>query len=330
MFEKMRYFLILLLIAPFCAVFAASSGSLTAEDAGQIVFRKQDAGVFVFRKNSGKKWLCEPFRENGSEVLSPGECILTEFHEDTLSPEAVAFCFAYFSGRARDRGFSAAYRTMAQRLNAPATAHILQFETALRKDEESIADEIRTFRKKQPNPIQNTAPVPESSLVDALLVLLETGSSVSVITEILDKEQNFFVAFCLWDRYLQTVSRRFSGLTADEQRVLNKEISKTGNEILAKYQQHCGTLLKRNTDFKKLCPRKYGPWGYAPPRDFREMRKRIDSCFLAWRKMQSCSAFSEFPDWGSAALEVMQMIRSPELEQKFDTAYRNYQKLLND
>ena len=155
------------------------------------------------------------------------------------------------------------------------------------------------------------------------------GSEITVITEILDKEQNFFVAFCLWDRYLQAMSRCFSGLAADEQRELNKEISKTGNEILTKYQQHCGSLLKRNADFKKLCPRKYGPWGYAPPRDFREMRKRIDSCFLAWRKMQSCSAFSEFPDWDSAALEVMQMVRSSELEQKFDTAYRNYQKLLN-
>ena len=75
-----------------------------------------------------------------------------------------------------------------------------------------------------------------------------------------------------------------------------------------------------------MCPDRHGRWEFAPPPDMKTMRRFATSCYRAWRKTLTLSPHSEFPDWGNAMLEVLQMIQYPELEKKFDDAYFEYQK----
>ncbi len=311
--------------------YAAEPDALSDDDTGQIIFRNKDAEVFVFRKKLPKgSWHCTPFKNDGSISLMPENCTVSEFHEDTLTPEAVALSLIYFSGKTtpRNKLIAAACRNMTEKINAPATSALLSFDAALEKDLKDITTELQIVREKQAvtdaNEKSQTDP-----LVDTVLIQLETSGAFAAINDFLDKDRNFFAAYCLLEKYRNTLNRKIR-LSAGQMREINKQIDKTEEDILAKFRQHSTANRKRCSDFKKVCPRKYGPWEYAPPRNGRELKKRIESCFNAWLKLQRCSAFSEFPDWGNAALEVMQMIPTPELEQKFDNAYRNYLKHLNN
>ena len=328
----------LLLFGVCCMGSAAAPDDLSDDDAGQLLFRKRDGEIFVFRKKTPKNlWSCSVFRNNGSAELDPEYCVLLEFHEDSVPPEAVAFLYAYCSGRqsAGIRPYANAFRNLAERINAMPTANVLMFESSLEKDMKNLAAEIKEFRENEAREKQsrqisaNNTQNAVVSLTDSLLVQLETSAAIAMVNDICSKEQNFFIAYCLWERFYDLFNRRFTSLSAGELRSLNEELNKTGEAILTGFQQYSASQRKRCTDFKNICPRKYGPWDYVPPRNRGEMHKRIDSCFRAWRKLQSCSAFSEFPDWGNAALEVMQMVHSPEVEQKFDAAFRNYQKNMN-
>ena len=307
------------------SILATEADQLGNEDAGQLVFRKKDAQVFVFRKKlKSQKWQCSPFRQNGRLSLHPYECIVSDFHEDDLSPENVVIQMIYY-GIKSDRNSrikAIACRKIAERINAPATSAILNFEGILAKDIQAFDDAIKDFRARGGDD--------DSTLADALLVIVETGGSITEINNFADKEQNFFLAFSLWKLYGDWIRMKVSRLNTTTKRLLEREMEKSSSKIIDLYRQQVLAQKKRTEDFSKLCPDQHGPWEYAPPKNPREMQKRLNSCFQAWLKLQSSSPFSEFPEWGSAALEVMQMIRSSELEQKFDTALRNYQKHSKD
>jgi hypothetical protein len=311
--------------------YAAEPDALSDDDAGQIIFRNIDAEVFVFRKKLPRNlWYCTPFKDNGSVSLAPESCTVSEFHEDTLTPEDLALSLVYFSGKntPRHKLIAIACKNMAEKINAPKTSALLTFNATLEKDLKNIANEIQAVRKKQAF-ADEAEESKTDPFVDAVLIQLETSGALAIISDFLDKDRNFFAAYCLWEKYRNAFNRNIR-LSGGQMREVNKQIDKTAEDILAKFRQHSTANRKRCNDFKKACPRKYGPWEYVPPRNEREMKKRVESCFNAWLKLQRCSAFSEFPDWGNAALEVMQMIPTPELEQKFDNAYRNYLKHLNN
>ena len=307
------------------SLLASDSDQLSNEDAGQLVFRKKDGQVFVFRKKlKSQKWQCTPFRQNGNYSLQPYECIVSDFHEDTLSPENVVIQMVYFGIKPdrNSRTRAIACRTIAERLNAPVTSMLLNFEATLAKDIQAFDDEIKKFRSR--------GSADNDALADALLAIVETGGTTTEINNIADKEQNFFLAFSLWKLYGDWIKMKTSRLNTTTKRQLDREMEKSSSKIIDLYRQQVLAQKKRVEDFSKLCPDQHGLWEYSPPKNSREMMKRLNSCFQAWIKIQSSSPFSEFPEWGCAALEVMQMIRSSELEQKFDTALRNYQKHSKD
>ena len=124
---------------------------------------------------------------------------------------------------------------------------------------------------------------------------------------------------------------RKSGISEELKKELREEIDQIGEEIREKYIQNRNYNQNREKSFKTVFPNRHGQWEYAPPSDLKDMdRSFVPSCYAAWRKTQTLSPRSEFPEWGNAMLEVLQMIRNPDWEKLFDTALSEYQKYNNN
>ena len=138
------------------------------------------------------------------------------------------------------------------------------------------------------------------------------------------------VAFCMYLKYRTVILqlRRLVSLP-EIQKDLAEDIHKLGEDVREKYLQGRARNQNRENSFRSVCRGTHGPWEWAPPTDLNAMFKFVNSCYRAWQKTHSLSPYSEFPEWGNAMLEVLQMIQSPALEQKFDTAWAEYQKYNN-
>lgn len=343
----------LLLICPFfCS--GANFDELTDEDAGQLLFNTRSGTVLVFKKrvDRGDKpgyWACTAFRGNRVFNIYPGECSLLNYTEQTLTPEAVAIEYAYWS--CKRRFIANAYRQLAEKINAPASNKIIFFNTELasylktfrseideykssvRKAarEQSKSNQTRTVSVFQSCPVGNSNSSASSFTstvsvgVDLLKSSLQNAVVVKSFQDIADADKNFFVAFCMYLRYKYEVSQLFYSLSRSVRGELEPELLQSGEDIRVKFVQERNYNQAREKAFKNLCG-KHGRWEFAPPADLKVMETFLDSCYLAWQKIQTLSPESEFPEWGNAALEVMQMMRMTALEQKYDNAYNGYEK----
>ena len=336
----------------FCSLlcFAENFQALSDEDAGQLLYHFQTDTVYVFRRCVGetRRWECAPFRGNGSRVLDPVQCRLLDYAEAELTPEAAAVELAYWTSR-KNRFRTECYRQIAEKMNAPATADLLAFYRKLEDHGDDVRREtakylagVNTARKREKSPADargkkrggssDDSPQDDSSALD----MLEAGLTAAVAAdEVVDafkkfvgegEKKNFLLAFCMYLSYRDETLRAVSGAPADFRKKLETAISRQGEEIRQKYQQERAGNQNREKIFKRICPGVHGRWEFAPPADIAAMRKFADSCYAAWRKIRTLSPYSEFPEWGSAMLEVMQMIRYPELERRFDAACAEYRK----
>jgi hypothetical protein len=254
------------------------------------------------------------------------------------------------------RKLSDGYRKLAEKMNVPVTNLILAFYKDLEKYNNSIKRDISQYRaakaqsaerqKKQRTFSQNSCPYsPQNSSQGSnsgtLDMLLEKGlkdslknaNAIRVIQNLADNQKNYFLAFCLYSKYrdISEAAIRKAGISDELKNELDEEIRQIGEEIREKYVQNRNYNQNREKSFKTVLPDRHGQWEYAPPSDLKDMdRSFVPSCYAAWRKTQTLSPRSEFPEWGNAMLEVLQMVRNPDWEKLFDTALSEYQKYNNN
>lgn len=161
---------------------------------------------------------------------------------------------------------------------------------------------------------------------------LKNANAIRVIQNLAKNQKNYYLAFCLYSKYwdISAAAIRHSGISDDLKNELLEEIKQIGEEIREKYVQDRNYNQNREKSFKTVFPKKHGQWDYAPPSTLADMNRSVLSCYTAWRKTQTLSPRSEFPEWGNAMLEVLQMIRNPDWEKLFDTSLSEYQKYNNN
>lgn len=339
---------------------------LTDEDAGLLLYSTYKdgqtikSGVLVFRKvireNNGSCLLeCTPFHGDGSiHQVKPCDCLNLKYTESELTPETVAMELAYWNSRSgrEAKRLSGGYLKLAERMNVPVTNLVISFYKDLDKYGESVKRDIAQYHaakagkkeqtKKQPPSSRNRCPFSmhnpsPGSDSDTLAMVLEKGlkytlkntNAIRVIQNLSDNQKNYFLAFCLYSRYwdISKTAIRRSGISHELKKELIDEILQVGEEIREKYVRNRNYNQNREKSFKTVLPDRHGKWEYAPPSNLQEMdRSFIQSCYAAWRKTLTLSPHTEFPEWGNAMLEVLQMIRNPAWENQFDTAFSEYQK----
>ena len=324
---------------------------------------KRDIVVFqkVICKNDGTNLLeCTPYHGNGSICyVKPkfGVCIKLNYLESELTPEIVAMELAYWNIRSgiEAGNFSDGYRKLAEKMNTPVTNLVLSFYKDLEKYNNALKLDIAQYHaaKAKLNDTsdkhavfsqrscsyspQNSSKNNKSGTLDMLFEKglkdsLKNANAVRVIQNLANNQKNYFLAFCLFSKYwaISAAAISHSGISDELKNELNEEIKQIGEEIREKYVQHRNYNQNREKSFKTVFPKKHGQWEYAPPSDLKDMNSFVPSCYTAWRKTQTLSPRSEFPEWGNAMLEVLQMIRNPDWEKLFDTALSEYQKYNNN
>lgn len=171
--------------------------------------------------------------------------------------------------------------------------------------------------------------VKKELLQDELQLFLESNPCSQAIRNIASNDENYFIAFSLYLNYEKILKREIGEMDREFVKDISLEIDSLGRTLLTKYQQQRSKNKKRENDFRKLCPDIHGAWEYASARNMNEVRKTLRSFFAAYNKLRNYSSHTEFPKWANAALEVMQMMDSPALERKFDSAFQIYRKRVN-
>ena len=177
----------------------------------------------------------------------------------------------------------------------------------------------------------NTPNTAAALLEDGLLDSMKSAVAVKRIEDEWKKtDKNFFLAFCMYYKY-RSVILQLQRLVPNQeiQKELAEDIRKLGEDIRKEYVNGRNRNQNRENSFRSVCRGTHGPWEWAPPADLKEMFQFVNSCYHAWQKTHSLSPYSEFPEWGNAMLEVLQMVQSSDSEQKFDTACAEYQKYNN-
>lgn len=336
--------------------------AVSDDDAGRLLYWSGSGrnAILVFQKrvadtNALPKWQCNFFRDNGSISVYPNNCHLLNYTEAELTPEIVAMELAYWTCANANGIHAHSYWLIAAKMNSPVTNKLLFFYNDLNEHYRSALraiDKYKTavraekankqkqstpvFRQTCPKSTSNTSNSSnaQSSVADLLEESLEDSlkSTVAVkrIQDECDTENNYFLAFCMYLKYRTVILqlRRLVSLP-EIQKDLAEDIHKLGEDVREKYLQGRARNQNRENSFRSVCRGTHGPWEWAPPTDLNAMLKFVNSCYRAWQKTHSLSPYSEFPEWGNAMLEVLQMIQSPALEQKFDTAWAEYQKYNN-
>lgn len=339
MLSILRNFLLCIigLAAAFCCRGEAFT-DLEDGDAGQLVYCKRDASVYVFKKRTGKFWEGVLFKGNAGGMLAPGGCILLDFSEKTLTPEAVAVNLIYWTGCIGGNDEAEAYRFLARRCNAPVTNSLIAYYGALgklRRQLDSLRRELlrgqaRKGLAKTRSPARKiTADTEDDTAEEKFMLLLEKNPCRTAIETLIRKNHDIFSGAVLFLEYRAAVLSSCTRLDATLREQIRKELAGTERELLRLFDRQRSNGKKRENDFRKLCPDRHGPWEYASPGDLADMRRRADSCFRAFRTVWQSSKESEFPAWGNAMLEVLQMVGLPELEKQFDEACSAYRKRLN-
>ena len=330
---------LLLHIIVFAAAFCCRGGAFTAledEDAGQLVYRRRDSSVYVFKKRTGKLWEGVLFRGSARRLLAPEGCLLLDFTEKTLTPEAIAFSLVYWTGCTDGYDEREAFRFLAQRCNAPATDSLISYYGALKKLQlqldsarrEALQAKARSSLSKTRRAVRGEDADDDLS-EDKFLLLVEKNPCRTAIEALVRKNSDVFSGTVLFLGYRALVLRMSSRLDGALREQIRKQLGRTEEELLRSFERQRANGRKRENDFRKLCPDRHGRWEYASPGDLQGMRERADSCFRAFRTVWQSSPESEFPAWGNAMLEVLQMVGSPELEKQFDEACGAYRKRMN-
>ena len=244
---------------------------------------------------------------------------------------------------------ASSYHLIAAKINSPLTNKLLFFYNELNEhlrsapraiSEYRIALQTKTMKQEQqscpanrsscPRNSSNTQSAVASLLEDTLVDSLKRENAVKRIQDVCTTENNSFLAFCMYLRYRQVILRLQRTVPSRKiQKELLEHLDQLGTEIREKYLQGRTRNQNRENNFRNVCRNMHGRWEWAPPTNLSDMKPFVDGCYKAWQKTNSLSAYSEFPEWGNAMLEVLQMIQSPALENKFDTACAEYQKYNN-
>lgn len=343
--------------------FCANYTDLTDRDEGALLVNRRTYKVYVFKKSTGNGfWQCTLFRENHVENLAPKDCLLLDTDEYSITPEEVAINYVYYSNRATwNRPKCAAYKNIARKMNSSAIMQVLTFEMELKKlagklDEKVImaaniersakmlewADRVNnaarnvktsknSFNKCPTGKVGNSADKESNEaklelLVEDIGFILEKNECAKLIRGTADVDGNYFTACSMYMKYYEMLRKTLAPLGEEARKEFTLEALALGKELLKKYQQQRDKNKKRESDFKNLCPDVHGAWEYASALSMREMQRSMKSFFTCYQNLKVYSFHTEFPKWGNCALEVMQMIESPELEKKFDAALKAYQK----
>lgn len=326
---KKNFFWILLLLLPFLCM-GAKFNALIDDDKGHLLYDSSLETVWVYQKSvEGKKWACIPFRGNKVvKNVTPGDCILLNCYEDDLDPDVIVLQLAYWVNR-NSRHWHG-YYLIAKKMNSEKTNRVRSFFAELSNYCRSLRSMVNTLQSTGSQVTQSSCA--SSGTVGQLLQgtfnnMLQGCGAVKHVRDAI-KDKNFFLAFCLyriiWVRALSTIPSYSYSLQLRNS--LRNELLVLGEEVRREFLQARGDNQNRELTFKKNCGNKHGGWEYAAPINLSEMWKKTQSCYDAFRKTQSLSPYSEYPDWGSAMLEVLQMIKNQKWEQQFDKASSEYQK----
>lgn len=335
---KKNFFWILLFFTPLLCS-GAKYDALIDDDKGQLLYDTSLETVWVYQKSvaANKRWACTPFR--GSTVLNvvPGNCIVLGYNESDLQPDLITMELAYWANK--DLKLWHAYFLITKKMNSEQTNKVRTFFADLNTFCKSIKDlkgssssQGFSSSRSSGNRSNNRSPQGSSNTIASLL----QGSAKSLIgnsevvkhIEDASDDGNFFLAFCLYRvlviRTLRTVSNLRLG--SDLYKEFREELMPMGEELRQDFLKTRGNNQNREMIFKKMCSNKHGSWQYASPASLSDMWTRTQNCYAAICKIKSLSPYSEFPDWGNAMLEVLQMIKNPRWEQQFDRASSEYQK----
>ena len=363
---KRVFFVFLWLIIPFLQL-SAGNERLTDDDAGQLLYSNySDNGIMkggvlvlqkVIRKKNGSYQLeCTPFRGNGSICyIKPEDCTKLDYTVSELTPETVVMELAYCKCNSDMKKQELGYLKLAERMNMPETNLMLAFYADLEKDIAAIKQDIGQYRAAQAKKAlqsknqrvfrQNSCPYSAqnssgNNSADTLAKVLEKGlkaslkrmNAVQVIQKLTDRQKNYFLAYCFFYNFrnrLRGIINR-SGFGFELRKELLEEIEQVGEDIREKYNQNRLDNQNREKSFQNVFKDKHGAWEYASPANQKMMAVFVNRCYTAWKKTQTLSPHSEFPEWGNAMLEVLQMIRKPDWEKQFDAAFSEYQKYNNN
>lgn len=345
----------------FCLLCAEGvTDTLTDDDAGALLYYPEEEDVLVLQKivkdeNESKKLECKVYRGSSTVRILPLDCIFLNQYEQNLTPEIVIVELAYWRCKSRKKTPDyrvLAYYKIAKKMNTSVINDLLQHYAYMDESLEKFREKMESYRKadrearkKQSNPRGGgvsvfrsscSPPAPSVSTAEIQRKLLEKELSAMIRNNpsglfIMDavNKGNFFLASCLYIVYARDMWNCLDTrplLKADLRKKLKNEILDMGKTIREGYNKQRQSNKNREENFKKLCHDKYGPWAYASPTNWKEMAQSLDSCYKAWQKIHRTSPHTEFPEWGSAMLEFLQMVRSSQWEQKYDDAYSEYRK----
>ena len=321
-----------MLLPVICA--AESFDALTDESVGQLLYDASSRKVLVYQGNTpDNKWKCILFHGEKEYRVNPKSCILLNGHTANIDPLVISMELAFHGAAFNEKLFNA-YHQISQKTDSPRTNELLSFYSELLSHRNALRKEVGDYHYAVGAARRGRAGGNENDSGDTKLQLLESSikslfqySAPAKHLQNMSKDKDIFTLFCLYRHYSLIAEQQIRYLSDRElRRELKEMINQQGEDILKQFLQMRSHNRNRENMFKRLCSSKHGPWEFAPPSTLNEMWKRTESCYKAWKNTQNLSRYSEFPVWGNAMLEVLQMVKHPEWERQFDEAFSEYQK----
>ncbi len=320
----------------------AAEKALTNHDEGRLVVlthvREGNSPFMVFHEvDRSGKYYCVPLGSKDGVLLNPQAVTVLPFHKNVPADTVSFYAVYHMSLNPRNLLYAELSRYYPGQRNDTLAAMIaatrLQMNELLALNTQLLTAEAQMKREfafshsppRRP-PEQLNSP---DILKNEILTKIEDGEPIQLIMGAI-MLKDFYLAVGLYEYYCQDLrylsQAAGKGSLADD---INKYITINRDGLVKEYRmQRQAVTSVREREFSRLCPDAFGQWKKSAPVSYNELLQIYAQCFKSYMKLDSLSPNADFPEWGSAMLDVLLLLpdsaAGEALEKEFDQALERY------
>ncbi len=301
---------------------AAQFNELSDACKGQYLYYKSSGRLLQFEKlGKSGQWECIVLDTGKTKDVAANELEILPLYADSDDFDIIAFAAGYAlpgsTNPQQERMLDLYKQLLAHRGSARGDA----FRACLLS-----IDAICTVIARNISALRADGVSAATGVVDTLV---ESNAQKQI--QAMAANSDFLLAIACYLRYrskvLATIGTALpSHYMADVHTILN-DLCK---EILDAYANTRVAIAVRNSNFSELFPMMRGGWNRGTPTSVSDLSQLASSAFTSFQKTLEYSEHTEFPQWGAAMLEVLQLVPedslAPEKAALFDDCMRKYKE----
>lgn len=302
---------------------AAEYDELTNDCKGQLLFVTL-TGVpvqFVSLSESDSKWQCINLRNGTMQSYDPRKLEVLPLYAEDDDFNIVSFAAGYAMPNSQNFAEHEKYLRV--------YCSLLKYRGSKRGDKlrKCLESVDLTYRAIQSELAQVTSN--RKSAWDSIIDILENDEAGKVIKDAAN-DGDFQIAFACYCRLrinvMTLIETRVPAVYVKDSRTLLNDL---GTEIINAYSNNRDNCNVRVAQFKKSLPDAYGLWEQGTPTNAAGIIQFSQAAFENFQRTLDHSEYTEFAQWGTAMLSVLQLFPVdgviPKQAIHFDDCLKQYQ-----